>query len=67
MMQENHSFDKYFGMLNPYRQSNGWNIGADGKTYNVDGIDDKLDAVGNEDDQGASYPLLNSPAPALTI
>ena len=42
MMQENHSFDNYFGMLNPYRQSNGWNVGADGNTYNVDGRDDKL-------------------------
>ncbi len=23
MLQENHTFDNYFGMLNPYRQNNG--------------------------------------------
>lgn len=45
MMQENHSFDNYFGMLNPYRQgktsanSEVWNVGDDGLIYNVDGID----------------------------
>jgi len=37
MLQENHTFDNYFGMLNPYRKSNGWNIGDDGVTYDVDG------------------------------
>ncbi|HEY1647016.1 MAG TPA: alkaline phosphatase family protein [Terracidiphilus sp.] len=58
MLQENHSFDNYFGMLNPYRQTNGWNIGDDGNTYNVDGIDDKLSTISNEDDQGTSYPLF---------
>ena len=42
MLQENHTFDNYFGMLNPYRKSNGWNTGGDGKEYDVDGIDDKL-------------------------
>jgi phospholipase C len=42
MLQENHSFDDYFGMLNPYRQSQGWDIGDDGITYTVDGIDDKI-------------------------
>jgi phospholipase C len=42
LMQENHSFDDYFGMLNPYRQSQGWDIGDDGVTYSVDGIDDKI-------------------------
>jgi phospholipase C len=41
MLQENHTFDNYFGMLNPYRSSKGWDIGSDGKTYTVDGIDDK--------------------------
>ncbi|MGC2620806.1 MAG: alkaline phosphatase family protein, partial [Acidobacteriaceae bacterium] len=24
MLQENHTFDNYFGMLNPYRKTNGW-------------------------------------------
>ena len=42
MLQENHTFDNYFGMLNPYRAKNGWDVGSDGKTYTVDGIDDKL-------------------------
>ncbi len=58
MLQENHSFDNYFGMLNPYRKSNGWNIGDDGNEYDVDGIDDKLASIGNEDDEGTSYPLF---------
>lgn len=55
MLQENHSFDNYFGMLNPYRQSNGWNIGQDGKLYTVDGIDDKLTSITNFNDEGISY------------
>ena len=58
MLQENHTFDNYFGMLNPYRIANGWNIGDDGNTYNVDGIDDKLSTISNVDDQGTSYPLF---------
>ncbi len=58
MLQENHSFDNYFGMLNPYRQSNGWNVGDDGNTYNVDGIDDKLTTISNSDDEGTSFPLF---------
>jgi phospholipase C len=41
MLQENHTFDNYFGMLNPYRASNGWDKGTDGTPYSVDGIDDK--------------------------
>lgn len=58
MMQENHTFDNYFGMLNPYRQSNGLNIGDDGKAYDVDGIDDKLSTISNEDDEGNVYHLF---------
>jgi phospholipase C len=41
MLQENHTFDNYFGMLNPYRANNGWDKGTDGTPYSVDGIDDK--------------------------
>src|SRR5664279_4815354 len=52
MLQENHSFDDYFGMLNPYRKANGWNIGDDGIDYEVDGIDDKLGSISNSDDEG---------------
>ncbi len=58
MMQENHTFDNYFGMLNPYRSTNGWNVGDDGKTYNVDGIDDKLSKISNMDDEGQSFSLF---------
>jgi phospholipase C len=58
MLQENRSFDHYFGMLNPYRKVNGWNIGDDGKDYEVDGIDDKLNTISNQDDQGTAYPLF---------
>jgi phospholipase C len=58
MLQENHTFDNYFGMLNPYRKSNNFNVGDDGMDYEVDGIDDKLTTVSNEDDQGNAYPLF---------
>jgi phospholipase C len=62
MLQENHTFDDYFGMLNPYRQANNtngqaWNVGDDGNTYNVDGIDDKL-STSNPDDAGTAFPLF---------
>jgi phospholipase C len=58
MLQENHTFDNYFGMLNPYRRSKGWNIGDDGKDYEVDGIDDKLATITNLDDEGTAYSLF---------
>jgi phospholipase C len=58
MMQENRSFDSYFGMLNPYRAANSLNVGDDGKTYNVDGIDDKLSKISNMDDEGQSFSLF---------
>ncbi len=58
MLQENHSFDNYFGMLNPYRKTNGLDVGQDGVVYNVDGIDDKLSTISNADDQGTMYPLF---------
>ena len=64
MMQENRTFDTYFGMLNPYRQANGWNVGDDGNTYNVDGIDDKL-ATSNEDDEGTSFTLFHTVSSCL--
>jgi len=55
MLQENHSFDNYFGMLNPYRLQNHWTVGDDGKTYTVDGIDDKLQTISNVNDEGTSF------------
>jgi phospholipase C len=58
MLQENHTFDNYFGMLNPYRKANGWSVGDDGKDYEVDGIDDKLSKISNQDDEGDTYPLF---------
>lgn len=58
MLQENHTFDNYFGMLNPYRKSNNFNIGDDGVDYEVDGIDDKLTTISNTDDENASIPLF---------
>jgi phospholipase C len=64
MMQENRTFDTYFGMLNPYRQSNSLNVGDDGNTYNVDGIDDKLTNF-NLDDEGASFPLFHTVSSCL--
>jgi phospholipase C len=58
MLQENHSFDNYFGMLNPYRQANGWSVGDDGVDYEVDGIDGRAATFVNEDDQGTTYSLF---------
>jgi phospholipase C len=58
MLQENRTFDSYFGMLNPYRVSNGWTTGADGNTYAVDGIDDKLSTISNTNDNGDKYSLF---------
>ena len=57
LLQENRSFDSYFGMLNPYRSAHGWSVGDDGKTYNVDGIDDKL-TKSNVNDEGSAYALF---------
>ena len=65
MMQENRSFDTYFGMLNPYRKANGWNVGDDGNTYNVDGIDDKLATISNSDDEGSSFSLFHTVSSCL--
>ncbi len=58
MLQENRSFDSYFGMLNPYRQANGWTMGDDDQTYTVDGIDDKLDKLTNFDDENEPFMLF---------
>jgi phospholipase C len=58
MLQENHAFDNYFGMLNPYRASNNWQTGDDGKTYLIDGIDDKLTTISNQNDEGVVFPLF---------
>src|ERR1700678_1120648 len=58
MLQENRSFDTYFGMLNPYRQANGWTVSEDGNTYTVDGIDDKLSNFTNDDDEGQAFSLF---------
>jgi phospholipase C len=68
MLQENHAFDNYFGMLNPYRKNKGWNMGTDGTPYSVDGIDDKLNSyvagpnkvsrtITNNDQQGGAHTL----------
>lgn len=58
MLQENHTFDNYFGMLNPYRHANNWYMGADGQDYEVDGIDDKLATISNTNDQGQTFQLF---------
>jgi len=58
LLQENHTFDNYFGMLNPYRKANSFNIGDDGVDYEVDGIDDKLATISNQNDEGTSFQLF---------
>jgi phospholipase C len=57
MLQENRTFDNYFGMLNPYRRANNWTTSEDGHVYMVDGIDDKLNTT-NKDDEGVAIPLF---------
>jgi phospholipase C len=68
MLQENHTFDNYFGMLNNYRSTKGWDKGTDGTTYTVDGIDDKWNtsylagsgvtrSISNTDKQGGVHTL----------
>jgi phospholipase C len=52
-------------MLNPYRQANSFNVGDDGNTYNVDGIDDKLATISNSDDEGASFSLFHTVSSCL--
>jgi phospholipase C len=65
MLQENRTFDTYFGMLNPYRQAHALNVGDDGNTYNVDGIDDKLTTTSNTDDEGTSFSLFHTASSCL--
>ncbi len=54
LLQENRTFDTYFGFLNPYRKANGFEMGDDGKTYDVDGIEDKLNQFANQSDPDAN-------------
>ncbi len=65
MLQENRSFDTYFGMINPYRVARGWNIGDDHKEYDVDGIDDKLNTIYNEDDENQAFYLFHTTSTCL--
>jgi phospholipase C len=60
LMQENRTFDTYYGMLNPYRQTNGLNIGDDGKEYDVDGLAGTNGVV-------ASYSNTNDPPASTTF
>ena len=45
-------------MLNPYRVANNYNVGDDGVTYTVDGIDDKLNKISAQDDAGDTFKLF---------
>jgi phospholipase C len=65
VLQENRSFDSYFGMLNPYRRARGWNVGDDQHVYDVDGIDDKLTTIANEDDAGTFFNLFHTTSSCL--
>jgi hypothetical protein len=65
VLQENRSFDSYFGMLNPYRRARGWNVGDDQHVYDVDGIDDKLTTVANKDDEGTFFSLFHTTSSCL--
>lgn len=63
MLQENRTFDNYFGMLNVYRKNNGMNIGDDHNEYDIDGIEDKLPStsqtpITNTNDEGTPFQLF---------
>jgi len=71
MLQENHTFDNYLGMLNVYRHDNGMFTSEDGNEYDIDGLVgcatgsdpctktyDKTLTVSNLDDEGTSYSLF---------
>ena len=65
LMQENRSFDTYFGMLNPYRKAKGWTMSADGN--DVDGLTDANDVVGNfPTPTGIPNPATNNVSDAIT-
>ena len=55
LLQENRSFDNYFGMLNAYRKANAWNIGDDGHEYDVDGLDGSKARIVNYNDEGTPF------------
>src|SRR5262249_52606090 len=65
VLQENRSFDSYFGMLNPYRKAHGFNIGDDHVEYDVDGIDDKLTTISNVNDEGTVFQLFHTTSSCL--
>jgi phospholipase C len=65
MLQENRSFDTYFGMLNPYRKAHSFNIGDDHVEYDVDGIDDKLATISNKNDEGTVFQLFHTTSTCL--
>jgi phospholipase C len=65
MLQENRSFDSYFGMLNPYRKANNWTVASDGTPTAVDGIDDKLTKITNSSDEGTAYTLFKTKSTCL--
>lgn len=65
MMQENRSFDAYFGMLNNYRKANKWNIADDGHEYDVDGIDDKFATTCNLNNEGVKHCLFHTVSTCL--
>jgi phospholipase C len=65
MLQENRSFDSYFGLMNPYRAANNYQVGDDGNTFMVDGIDDKLSQIVNYDDEGQGFMLFKTQSSCL--
>ena len=64
-LHENRSFDSYFGMINQYRADHGMTTSSDGHAYSVDGIDDKLNTIFNQDDAGQSVYLFNTSSSCL--
>jgi len=72
LMQENRTFDTYFGMLNKYRASQStsgqaWNIGDNGTEYDVDGIAGADGVVGNfPSPAGIPNPNTNNASDAVT-
>ena len=62
LLQENRTFDTYFGMLNKYRASGNpsgkaWNIGDDGTEYDVDGLADTSGVMATNFTANTSDPV----------
>ncbi len=58
MLQENHTFDNYFGMLNPYRETNDYNVGRRRRDLHRGWHRRQADKISAQDDAGDTFKLF---------